>query len=552
METVEWTLADYEAFAKTYAEEKADQIIAALERERNVLCPSFAGSGKSFAVDVVLKRMGLLRGEFVLTSFVGVAALNMHALGVGGRTLNSTFRFPLVSNTKIGEDETADEYVERVARIWASSVRTRKTHAEVKAIMKALKLVVNDEVSMTSGLMLKVMNRCFQLFYRNEKPFGGIRMILLGDWLQIETLDELARDVPDHCHSLLENFERIMFDFGHRYVLKQGDKVIVQTGYVRFLDQLRFGTITLNDFLKVGYKVLTESEYKAQLPDGAMLLMAHTNRKVDAWNNEITQLYRTRTTVTDWSAEPIELSARCKPGFELLNLRTPGAEKIVATAIASGLVDKPEDGSFPEIFVRRLETRELRFLPTLLQGLAGETPIALPMSLELRVGGPVLMRHNRPDGLPLANGSVLKFKALMGCSALLEIDGTSYTISQVPRWTRSRDGRNVIMAMMFPFIQADAITVSKAQGITLSEAGFLLDGTFRQKHSMYVTFSRVKDPTRFTFVVPDRLIDAISDSDPLDPATQQSRLRKIFRKIQDLIRINPQINALVSVWEDTD
>ena len=92
----------------------------------------------------------------------------------------------------------------------------------------------------------------------------------------------------------------------------------------------------------------------------------------------------------------------------------------------------------------------------------------------------------------------------------------------------------------------------KAQGITLSEAGFLLDGTFRQKHSMYVTFSRVKDPTHFTFVVPDRLIDAISDSDPLDPATQQSRLRKIFRKIQDLIRINPQINALVSVWEDTD
>ena len=36
----------------------------------------------------------------------------------------------------------------------------------------------------------------------------------------------------------------------------------------------------------------------------------------------------------------------------------------MATAIASGLVDKPEDGSFPEIFVRRLETRELRLLPT--------------------------------------------------------------------------------------------------------------------------------------------------------------------------------------------
>ena len=97
-----------------------------------------------------------------------------------------------MANSKVGEDETSDEYIERVARIWASSVCTRKSHAEVKAIMQALKLVVNDEVSMTSGLLLKVMNRCFQLFYRNEKPFGGVRMIFLGDWLQIETLDELG------------------------------------------------------------------------------------------------------------------------------------------------------------------------------------------------------------------------------------------------------------------------------------------------------------------------------------------------------------------------
>lgn len=71
METVEWTLSDYEAFAKTYANQKADQIIAALERERNVLCPSFAGSGKSFAVNIVLDRMKLQRGEYVKCAMTG-------------------------------------------------------------------------------------------------------------------------------------------------------------------------------------------------------------------------------------------------------------------------------------------------------------------------------------------------------------------------------------------------------------------------------------------------------------------------------------------------
>ena len=62
METVEWTLSDYEAFIKTYAEQKADQIIAALEREKRSVS-SFAGSGKSFAVDTVLKRLGLQRAN---------------------------------------------------------------------------------------------------------------------------------------------------------------------------------------------------------------------------------------------------------------------------------------------------------------------------------------------------------------------------------------------------------------------------------------------------------------------------------------------------------
>jgi hypothetical protein len=546
METVEWTLSDYEAFANTYANEKADQIIAALEREHNVLCPSFAGSGKSFAVDIVLDRMKLQKGEYVKVAFTGVASLH-----VGGRTINSTFKFPLVSNSKIGEDETVDEYVERVARMWASSVRSRKSHAEVKAIMQALKLVVNDEVSMTSGLMLKLMNRCFQLFKRSDRPFGGIKMILLGDWLQLESLDELARDVPDSCHHLLTDFERVMFDFGHRYMLRRGDTVVEQRGYVQFLDQVRCGNIVLDDFRRTGFKVLTESEYKARLPDGAMLLMAQMNRKVDAWNSEIAQIYRRRTTITDWSAEHIEVSAAQKPGFTRLELTTPNAKNIIEVAIAADLVDRPEDGSFPTLYVRKPEARDLRFLPALLNGLAGENPVELSTTLELRVGGPVLMRHNRPDGLPLANGSVLKFKALLpNGSAQLEIDGTTYMISQVPRWTRSRDGRNVVMAMMYPFIQADAITCTKAQSITLPEAGFLLDGTFRQRHCIYVTFSRVRDPERFAFVVPDRLVDAAED--PFAEHVQRTRLRKIFRRVRELIHVNPKTYAVVSAWEDAE
>jgi hypothetical protein len=130
------------------------------------------------------------------------------------------------------------------------------------------------------------------------------------------------------------------------------------------------------------------------------------------------------------------------------------------------------------------------------------------------------------------------------------MDGAEYWISKVPRWTRSKDGRNVIMAMLYPFMQADAITVSKAQGLTLAEAGFLLDGTFQQKHSMYVVFSRVRDPTRFTFVVPDRLVDA-SDS-PFDEPVQQARLKRIFRKVRDLIRIDAKICETVSAWEDSE
>jgi hypothetical protein len=378
METVTWIRADYEAFARKYAEQKADLIIEALGSGKNVLCPSFAGSGKSYAVDVVLSKMNLVKGQYVRTAFTGVAAI-----AIGGRTLNSTFRFPLVSNKKIGSDESAEEYIERVAKIWASSVRSRRSHAEVKSLMSTLKVVVNDEVSMTSGLMLKIMDRSFQLFYRNDLPFGGLQMILLGDWAQLLCYDELSRDVPDSCHLLLQGFERVMFDFGHRYMLRQDGAVVEQRGFVRFLDQLRFGSMMLPDFQQVGFRVLTESEYKERLPDIAMMLMAHTNGKVDAWNRDIAQIYRARTTVVDWSFEPVELSALQKPGFAPLSMTQPGAEAIVATALASGLVDPVEDGSMPRVFVRDIDDHESRRLPTLLNGLSGETPIELPSSLEL-------------------------------------------------------------------------------------------------------------------------------------------------------------------------
>lgn len=602
MERKIWTLEEYEAFAKAYATENSIKIKNAILAGKNVLCPAKAGTGKSFTVERVLEELEFQSSEYVKVSFVGIAALVF-----GGRTINSTFKFPTIgrNNMKAGED--IEDYLERMSNTWVRRARSDKRMKPIKELLNSLKLMVNDEISMTSGIFLKFIDLCFRKFKNIDKPFGDVRMIFLGDFFQLECVESVGRE-PDYCYHLLKDFEKIVFDFGHRYMLREDDHYVEQVGFVDFLSDLRRGRILEKDFLDSGFKVITEDEYLGNLDRFDRLVIAQSNRKVNEWNQRVTEVYQSKgQTPSKWSSSIYAISTTSgtpvndvfsdvqrrhaivaairenililpdllQDKFDLYCAVSFGEDDATDfTGYITDCIQNPDNFASDErkeyikevldVLGRALKIKKLDIMDRVTKidldftGTAdGETPIALLHDLEIRNFGPVLVRVNKPSGYEdLANGSILTFVRIemIGKDEYAILKDTSdppkeYKLSKVMRY--AMDNR-MHLTFQFPFISADASTTHKIQGTSLDYAGFLLDGSYCQRHSHYVAVSRVRDPNKFMYVctkddlrgLPDVSIDHVLDSD-----VQRARRKKIFRKVRGLVAVHHKTYELVTSWE---
>ena len=601
MECKIWTVDEYEAFAKAYAIENSIKVKNAILAGKNVLCPAKAGTGKSFTVERVLEELGLQCSEYVKVSFVGIAALVF-----GGRTINSTFKFPTIGRNQLKAGEEVEDYLERMSNTWVRRVRSDKRMKPIKELLNGLKLMVNDEISMTSGIFLRFIDICFRKFKNIDKPFGDIRMIFLGDFFQLECVESVGRE-PDYCYHLLEDFEKIVFDFGHRYMIREDDHYVEQVGFVDFLSDLRRGRILEKEFLEVGFKVITEDEYLNNLDRFDRLVIAQSNRKVNEWNQRVTEVYESKgQTPSKWSSDIYTVSTTSGTPVKDVLSDVQMRHTIIAAIrekilISSDLLqDKFAhycDTSFGEDdvldfddyiidciqnpdsvsddrkqyikevldvlgcvlkikkldFMSRVTKVDLDFTGTV----DGETPIALPHDLEIRNLGPVLVRVNKPNGYEdLANGSILTFVRIdvIGKDEYAILQDTSeppkeYKLSKIMRYAMNN---SMHLTFQFPFISADASTTHKIQGTSLDYAGFLLDGSYCQRHSHYVAVSRVRNPNKFVYICTKNDLRGLSDVDidrVFDPDVQRSRLKKIFKKVRSLVSVHHKTYELVTSWE---
>jgi ATP-dependent DNA helicase PIF1 len=116
-----------------------------------------AGTGKSTLLEYFKEHS---EKKWVVLAPTGIAALN-----VGGATLHSFFRLP---PRLINPDE-----IKTVSR------QRRKTY-------QSLDIIVIDEVSMVRADMMDVIDRFMRLNGKNKlKPFGGAKMIFIGDLFQL-------------------------------------------------------------------------------------------------------------------------------------------------------------------------------------------------------------------------------------------------------------------------------------------------------------------------------------------------------------------------------
>jgi len=139
---------------------------------RSVLISGPAGTGKSTILNALSSKFG--RGLSV-TASTGIAALN-----VGGATLH-TF-------AGLGIAEEAPEFL--VAKV-------RKNRGAVRRIRSCVILVI-EEISMISAELFDKVSFVFSKIRNDRRPFGGVQVVLFGDFLQLPPVNKRKReDDPD-------------------------------------------------------------------------------------------------------------------------------------------------------------------------------------------------------------------------------------------------------------------------------------------------------------------------------------------------------------------
>jgi len=199
-----------------------------IEQGSNVFITGPAGTGKSYLLSF-LKEEYLGKGLHI-TASTGIAAVN-----VGGTTLHSWAGLGL-GNIPL------PEMLKNIFSARGSRLRRKIKQAKMLAI---------DEISMISAGLFNLLDEYLQNVRENNEPFGGLQLILFGDFLQLPPV--VRRGEVEFCFESdawkSGEFEKVILT----EVFRQEDK-----RFIELLDNIRFGKIVKEDM------VLLKSRYKAE------------------------------------------------------------------------------------------------------------------------------------------------------------------------------------------------------------------------------------------------------------------------------------------------
>ncbi len=137
------------------------------ENEKPIFLTGPAGSGKSTLIQFIRKE---LYPQSLCAAPTGIAALN-----VRGQTLHSLFRLPL--GALIPGDH----------RLLNSKFRRHEID-----LFRKTSIVIIDEISMVRADTLDAVDFILRRILKNEKPFGGKKILMAGDVFQLEPVVRAA------------------------------------------------------------------------------------------------------------------------------------------------------------------------------------------------------------------------------------------------------------------------------------------------------------------------------------------------------------------------
>ena len=135
---------------------------------RSVFLTGKAGTGKTTFLKYVTQTT---TKRFVVLAPTGVAAIN-----AGGSTIHSFFQLPLCPYLP-DVKELVTEY--------QMPEQHRSLRKDRVKIIRTLDLLIIDEISMVRADLLDAVDMTLRRYRRNDKPFGGVQLLMIGDAQQL-------------------------------------------------------------------------------------------------------------------------------------------------------------------------------------------------------------------------------------------------------------------------------------------------------------------------------------------------------------------------------
>lgn len=199
----------YENPTMTTMTEEQKRILEAVLSGKNIFFTGSAGTGKSFLLRRIISA--LPPDVTVATASTGVAACH-----IGGITLHQFAGIGLGTASL----DRCYEMASRRATLW------RKT-----------KHLIIDEISMIDADYFDKVEAVARHIRRNDRPFGGIQLILCGDFFQLPPVSK--DNSAKFCFQSSAWYKCVHFNYELRIVHRQKD-----SEFISILNNIRIGRVT--------------------------------------------------------------------------------------------------------------------------------------------------------------------------------------------------------------------------------------------------------------------------------------------------------------------
>lgn len=235
---------------------------------KNLFLTGKAGTGKTTLLRKII--------ETTYKNTVVVAPTGIAALNAGGVTIHSFFQLPFGAFLPIDERPPFSGYSMQF-NTKNTLLRHARMNRKKQDIMLKLELLIIDEVSMLRADLLDAIDHTLQKNRRDDRPFGGVQVLFIGDLLQLPPI------VKDQEWSVLSRYYKGQFFF-HSKVLEENppfyielEKIYRQSDqrFISVLNELRNNFISPENLELLNQYV--QPDFDATKHEGYITLTTHNN-----------------------------------------------------------------------------------------------------------------------------------------------------------------------------------------------------------------------------------------------------------------------------------